>query len=329
MSDSTPTHWESLQTDTVSLDEVVGYIRARCPWSARLTHESLLTYLLEETYELHEALHAYHRSISYRRDVTGDVTGHVHPVPERATQSPESTAQNAENVEEQCRGTRQHVEEELGDVLYQVLLHCALIDEFMNIRERRWPRENALYAQPLPARTWERVQKQLREKLVRRHPHVFQSEAPWSLADVEQNYVRIKTEEKHGMNSDPEETQPIDTKSLTGAENQLPASMPALARAQAVLNRAHRVPNPHSEEPRAEEACASGECAGAVVGPYHSANILGTSDEIGRALWDIVCRAHEIGIDAEAALHTVAEQRVHKAMTHISEPYVHEESEVD
>ncbi|WP_308036429.1 MazG nucleotide pyrophosphohydrolase domain-containing protein [Arthrobacter sp. zg-Y1110] len=71
------------------LAEVIGALRERCPWTGALTHESLLEYLVEETYELVEA-------------VEGGTSG-----PVRAAE---------------LRG-------ELGDVLLQVMLHARLQQE--------------------------------------------------------------------------------------------------------------------------------------------------------------------------------------------------------
>nr|WP_231709978.1 MazG nucleotide pyrophosphohydrolase domain-containing protein [Arthrobacter zhangbolii] len=71
------------------LAQVIGTLRERCPWTAALTHESLLEYLVEESYEVIEA-------------VEGGTAG-----PERAAE---------------LRG-------ELGDLLLQVLLHARLQQE--------------------------------------------------------------------------------------------------------------------------------------------------------------------------------------------------------
>ncbi|MCQ1954297.1 MazG nucleotide pyrophosphohydrolase domain-containing protein [Arthrobacter sp. zg-Y238] len=71
------------------LTEVIGALRERCPWTRALTHESLLEYLVEETYELVEA-------------VEGGTAG-----PGRAAE----------------------LRAELGDVLLQVLLHARLQQE--------------------------------------------------------------------------------------------------------------------------------------------------------------------------------------------------------
>lgn len=71
------------------LAEVLGILRERCPWTAALTHESLLEYLVEEAYEVVEAVEA-------------------------GTGGPDRAAE--------LRG-------ELGDVLLQVMLHSRLQQE--------------------------------------------------------------------------------------------------------------------------------------------------------------------------------------------------------
>ena len=76
----------------IRLAEVIAVLRERCPWTRALTHESLLEYLVEETYEVIEA-------------VEGGTAG-----PDRAAE---------------LRG-------ELGDVLLQVMLHARLQQETGN-----------------------------------------------------------------------------------------------------------------------------------------------------------------------------------------------------
>ena len=74
------------------LAEVIAALRERCPWTRALTHESLLEYLVEEAYEVIEAV-------------------------EGGTEGPERAAE--------LRG-------ELGDVLLQVMLHARLQQEAGN-----------------------------------------------------------------------------------------------------------------------------------------------------------------------------------------------------
>ncbi len=78
------------------LVEVIAVLRARCPWMGALTHASLVQYLIEESYELVEALEAL-----------GGPAG----------------------AEPGNPGARTELLGELGDVLLQVVLHAQLQHE--------------------------------------------------------------------------------------------------------------------------------------------------------------------------------------------------------
>ncbi|MBP2242591.1 tetrapyrrole methylase family protein/MazG family protein [Cytobacillus eiseniae] len=103
-----------------------------CPWDKKQTHESLKKYLIEEAYELIEAINE------------GDID---------------------------------HMIEELGDVLLQVLLHAQIgeDDGYFSIED---------------------VIQGLSEKMVRRHPHVFGEVNAETEEDVLRNWQEIKNEEK-------------------------------------------------------------------------------------------------------------------------------------
>lgn len=81
---------------------VMDRLRSECPWDRRQTHHSLTKNLLEETYELVEALGAL---------------------------SPEAGAQAASRVEQPDWTGFDEVAEELGDVLLQVLFHAVMARE--------------------------------------------------------------------------------------------------------------------------------------------------------------------------------------------------------
>jgi tetrapyrrole methylase family protein/MazG family protein len=89
--------------------ELVRTLRARCPWDQQQTHRSLTRHLLEETYEVLEAID----ELDY-----------------------------------------DHLEEELGDLLFQVAFHATLAAE-----EGQF--------------TLADVARRVHDKLVARHPHVF------------------------------------------------------------------------------------------------------------------------------------------------------------
>jgi len=79
------------------MDDLVAFmrrLRAECPWDQEQTHASLTRHLLEEAYETLDALEAFVRVED----------GHG---------SAEAT----------------HVEEELGDLLFQIVFHAELGDE--------------------------------------------------------------------------------------------------------------------------------------------------------------------------------------------------------
>ncbi len=148
-----------------ALNEVVERLRAPggCPWDREQTHASLRPYLLEETYELLEAI-----------DAQGVAT----------------------------------LREELGDVLLQVLMHCAIAaeaDDGFDIGD---------------------VAEVTRAKMIHRHPHVFAGTAVDGAAEVVVNWERLKRTEKRERLS-----------LLEG----IPSALPALAFAHGVQKRPARL----------------------------------------------------------------------------------------
>jgi len=147
------------------LNEVVEQLRAPggCPWDREQTHRTLRPYLLEETYELLEAI----------------------------------------DSEDNAR-----LQEELGDLLLQVLMHCAIAQES----------EQGFDIGDVAAATT--------GKMIHRHPHVFGDVRVGGAADVVVNWERLKQSEKRERLS-----------LLDG----VPRSLPALAFAQGVQKRPARV----------------------------------------------------------------------------------------
>lgn len=112
-----------LAAELVRFGELVVLLRAECPWDRRQTHRSLRRHLIEEVYEVLEAIDS---------------------LPEPA--SPAAAAAAGEGYE--------HLEEELGDLLFHVFFHAALAAEQGHF-------------------TMADVVRQVDAKLRRRHPHVF------------------------------------------------------------------------------------------------------------------------------------------------------------
>lgn len=116
------------------LRDIIAVLRGPngCPWDKEQTHESLKKYLIEETYEVIEAINS------------GDID---------------------------------HLIEELGDVLLQVMLHAQIGED-----EGYFAIEDVIEV--------------LSEKMIRRHPHVFGDLKAENAEEVVRNWQEIKQEEK-------------------------------------------------------------------------------------------------------------------------------------
>ena len=133
-----------------------------CPWDARQTHSSLLRYLVEESYEVVEAVES---------------------------------------------GSSDDLREELGDLLLQVVFHARLATEHDEA--------------PFDV---DDVASGIVDKLVLRHPHVFAGTDVDSADHVEDLWERNKAVEK----------------GRASALDGIPGGLPALARAEKVLDRLAR-----------------------------------------------------------------------------------------
>jgi len=103
-----------------------------CPWDAEQTHESLVTNLIEETYEVVDTIQ---------------------------------------------RGDTEHLKEELGDLLLQVVFHSEIAGETGRF-------------------TLDDVARGISDKLVRRHPHVFAKSTANTTDAVLRQWDEIKRTEK-------------------------------------------------------------------------------------------------------------------------------------
>ena len=127
-----------------------------------------------------------------------------------AKQTPQSLVpylleETHEAIEAIESGDREHVREELGDLLLQVVFQARVAQEHES--------------EPFGV---DEVAGGLVEKLVRRHPHVFADVEADDAAAVEVNWESIKAQEK------PHRTHPLDG---------VPPTLPSLARAQKVVGR--------------------------------------------------------------------------------------------
>jgi tetrapyrrole methylase family protein / MazG family protein len=139
-----------------------------CPWDREQTHQSLRTYLIEEAYEVLEALES---------------------------------------------GNDAKFAEEMGDLLLQIVFHSQIARE-----EGRF--------------TVAEVIREIHDKMIRRHPHVFGKTHAKDSAEVLRNWEQIKAEErrssdkKDGSNGGVET--PRETSLLDGVSHALPATMEGL-----------------------------------------------------------------------------------------------------
>jgi tetrapyrrole methylase family protein/MazG family protein len=203
-------------------------LREECPWDREQTHQSLMKNLVEESYELIEA---------------------VSRLPEG---EPDWVAYAA-------------VEDELGDVLLQVLFH-------------------AVIARQAGAFDIDDVAELMRQKLVRRHPHVFGDTEVDSAEEVKSNWDRIKEGER-GV---------VAESALDG----VPSGVPALHRASKIQNRAAKVGFDWDQAaevlPKVREEL--GELEEVLTDPVHA------QEELGDVLFSVVNLARHLGLDPEIAL---------------------------
>lgn len=118
--------------EVVRFAELVRTLRARCPWDREQTHQTLTRHLIEETYEVLDAIES---------------------------------------------GDAAHLEEELGDLLFQVVFHATLAAEEGEF-------------------TLADVARGVHDKLVGRHPHVFGDVQAETASQVMRNWEHIKQAEK-------------------------------------------------------------------------------------------------------------------------------------
>jgi len=99
----------------LELVQVMDALRARCPWDARQTHESLMPYLLEETYEAVDALAAGDQAAVREElgDVLLQVVFHARVAQERTDGTGYTIDDIAEAITDKLKRRNPHV---FGDV---------------------------------------------------------------------------------------------------------------------------------------------------------------------------------------------------------------------
>ncbi len=195
-----------------------------CPWDREQTRISLKAYLIEEAYEVLEAL---------------------------------ETDDSA------------HLQEELGDLLFQVVFHCQIATERGEF-------------------TMTDVLHRLIAKMVSRHPHVF---GDASVATPQEALAQWEALKQREAVAEGRRRSVIDG---------VPRALPALLRAQRVQTKAARVRFDWPDAPAAwEKVEEEVREASAAIGGHDQGRI---AEELGDVFFSLVNVARLAGIDAEEAL---------------------------
>jgi MazG family protein len=144
-----------------------------CPWDREQTHSTLRTYLIEEAYEVLDAL---------------------------------ESSDDAKFAEE------------LGDLLLQVLFHAQIAQE-----EGRFSIADVI--------------REIYQKMIRRHPHVFGEKRAKNAAEVLRNWEIIKKEERLVKSLSPAVSASATESLLDG----IPSTLPALLEGYQLTRRAARI----------------------------------------------------------------------------------------
>ena len=202
------------QSELQRLVEVMDRLRSPggCAWDAEQTHESLIKYLLEESYEFIDAIE------------TDDRAG---------------------------------MREELGDVLLQVYFHSRIAQDH-----------------PTDPFSIEDVARAIADKLISRHPHVFENLAVSGTDEIIENWEAIKAREK----------------GRTSAIDGIAMSQPALPLVAKIVYRAEKYK------------------ANLDLHTYSSEKA--TEQSVGEALASVIAWAYENGIDPENALRAQAREMI-------------------
>jgi tetrapyrrole methylase family protein/MazG family protein len=204
-----------------------------CPWDREQTHSTLRTYLIEEAYEVLDALES---------------------------------------------GDDAKFAEELGDLLLQVVFHSQIAAE-----ERRF--------------TIADVIREIHEKMVRRHPHVFGTQRAKDAAEVLRNWEQIKAQER-GEKSAGEsvETPKRPASVLDGVPHTLPATLEGLQ----LTKKAARIGfDWYDAQGILEKICE--ECA-ELQQVLETKDTRRAEEELGDLLFAVVNLARFVQVDPEIAL---------------------------
>ncbi len=232
---SAPARGQSADGEVARLVGLMETLRSACPWDSAQTHASLMPHLIEESYEVLDALGAL-----TEREADAEAYAHL--------------------------------QEELGDLLFQIVFHARLAEEAGQFDVAD-------------------VARGVHDKLVHRHPHVFGDADAQSAEEVVTNWEAIKKSEK-------------GRRSVTEG---IPAGLPALMLATKLVRKARAV----GLEPDATSAEQTARTLALVTRraedtePRADDPLAGDGDDmeaVGELLFAVADLAQRLGVDAEQAL---------------------------
>ena len=198
-----------------------------------------------------------------------------------------------EAVEAIAEGSPEHLEEELGDVLEQVLLHSQIEADGGAVGDGAGDRatDTADTRDRAAGFNIDDVCRALNQKLVRRHPHVFGPEAgsTSSAAAVLDVWESVKAEERASAE---------DTVHTEGLLDSVPQSLPALMQAQKISKRAAKMGFEWASVADVWDKVAEERAEFDAEAPGTQQK----TDEFGDILFALINVARWEGVDAEEAL---------------------------
>ena len=240
---SVPTGGRTAGDEMAQLVALMDTLRERCPWDSAQTHASLMPHLVEESYEVLDALAGL------------------------------AEAQAGSAADDAGAEAYAHLEEELGDLLFQIVFHARLADEAGQFDLAD-------------------VARRVHDKLVHRHPHVFGDVDAATAEQVVTNWEAIKKSEK-------------GRRSVTEG---IPAGLPALMLTTKLARKARSVglePHTGSAEQTAT-VLAELQRRAQATDPQSDDPLSGDNGDVqvalGEMLFAIANLAQRLGVDAEQAL---------------------------
>jgi len=222
------TQVKELQLDR--LIEIMSRLRSEggCPWDIEQTHESLIPYIIEEAFEVVDAIR---------------------------------------------EGDSMHLKEELGDLLLQVVFHSQIADE------------KGVF-------DFDEVAREVSDKMIRRHPHVFGEAIAANPNEVLSQWEQIKRKEKGG---------PCDSLYLKGVAKGLPPLLAAMKLQKKAAKVGFDWPSSKEVIDKIKEEIVEVEDELALKTAVDSreAKLI---DEVGDLFFAVVNLARSLGVNPEEAL---------------------------